>query len=387
MIGFRFGLKALAALLILIPANAIARDNLHGVPSPAQVPIVFLIDAGSGQVLYERNADRRFVPASMTKVMTTFTAFELMSAGELNPNTVFTVRPETFRQWRRKGSTMFLASDSTPTVDQLMFGITTVSANDGSMVLAEGAAGSVDEWTLLMNANAQKIGMTNSHFANPNGWMDEGQTFVTARDLSVLARAMITRHPALFDRYVGRSEYQYGGITQSNHDPIIGNVRGAEGIKTGFTYEAGFGFLGSVKRAGRRLIMVVGGADSSRIRRVAAQDLIEWGFDTFENRYLFDAEQMIGEARVQNGTSFSVPLVANSAVRISVPKDAATNLTARIEYVGPLRAPIAEGEQVAELVVKGDDIPEARIPLFTAKAVNVAGPLDRLMNAVMSWFV
>ncbi|WP_394727662.1 D-alanyl-D-alanine carboxypeptidase family protein [Altererythrobacter sp. GH1-8] len=382
----RISLLVLTLVLAMGGAPGQARDATSPLLAEEQVPIAILVDIGSGQILFERNADRRFVPASITKVMTTYTAFELIKSGKLNRKAVFTVRPETFRQWRRKGSTMFLSQDSRPTVEQLLHGITTVSANDGSVVLAEGAAGSVEAWTTLMNENAQAIGMTNSYFANPNGWMDEGRTFVTARDLTRLAASMITRHPELYRHFVGRTEYRFNGITQNNHDPLIGVLRGADGIKTGFTYEAGFGFLGSAKRQGKRLVMVVGGADSPRIRRDAALEFMEWGFDGFENRYLFAADQEVGKARVQNGSSFSVPLVGDGPVRISVPKGSRGEVTARIEYDGPLRAPIASNEAVAELVVSGEGIPEARVQLYAAKAVEVAGPVDRVLNAVMSWF-
>ncbi|XUU59995.1 D-alanyl-D-alanine carboxypeptidase family protein [Erythrobacter sp. HA6-11] len=376
-----------AAVLALSASVAQAAEGEARIPDAAQVPIALMIDMTSGQVLYERQVERRFVPASITKVMTAFTAFELIKTGELDRNDVYTVQPETFRKWRRRGSTMFLSLDSRPTVNQLLHGVTTVSANDGSVVLAEGAAGSVQAWTDLMNASAQEIGMTDSHFANPNGWMDDGKTFVTARDLGRLAQAMIGRHPELYSTYFGKREYRFNGITQSNHDPLTGSVRGADGIKTGFTYEAGFGFLGTAKRQGRRLVMVVGGVDSSRIRRDASRAFMEWGFSAFDNRYLFNAGDSVGTARVQDGDTFRVDLVAEGPVRISVPKGYGGNLDIRVEYEGPLRAPISTEEQVASLVISGDGVPEARIPLYAAKPVSTAGPLDRVLNAVLSWFV
>lgn len=362
-----------------------ARDAVPAVPDEERIPIALLIDATSGQVLFERNADRRFVPASITKVMTTYTAFELIKSGQLQRSQSFTVRPDTFRRWRRRGSTMYLSQDARVTVEDLLRGITTVSANDGSVVLAEGAAGSVEAWTRLMNAKARELGMADSYFANPNGWMDEGKTFVTARDLTLLASGMIERHPMLFAQFVGQPSFSYNGITQNNRDPMLGEVRGAEGIKTGFTYQAGFGFLGTAKRQGRRLIMVVGGADSSRERRDAARSFMEWGFDAFENRYLYNADQVIGHATVQNGDALRVGLVADKAVRISIPSGFGGNLASRIEYQGPLRAPIKAGEEVATLVVYGDGVPEARIPLEAETDVSVAGPLDRVVNAIWSW--
>ena len=178
--------------------------SMPQLPSAEDAPIAFLLDAGSGQVLYAREADRRFMPASVTKTMTAFLAFELLEDGTLEQDQAIVVAPETFRKWRGVGSTMFLGANDEVRVDDLLHGIMTVSANDGAVVLAEGAAGSVPKWIAAMNAKAREIGMTDSHFGTPNGWMDNGQTFTSARDLGRLAKAMTTRHPAKYGHYVGK---------------------------------------------------------------------------------------------------------------------------------------------------------------------------------------
>ena len=245
----RFALIPSVALLFAGQANAQDRENA-GPPNANDAPIAFLLDLTSGQVLFAREEDRRFMPASITKVMTTFLAFEWMEEGKILPQQVVTVRPELWREWRGVGSTMFLASGARVTMDDLVHGVTTVSANDGAAVLAEGAAGSVDAWVAAMNAKASEIGMRDSHFGTPNGWMDDGRTFVTARDLSTLAAALIRKHPTKYRHFVGQTEFTYNEITQPNHDPISGKVPGADGIKTGFTNQAGYGFLGSAQRNG-----------------------------------------------------------------------------------------------------------------------------------------
>ena len=268
-------LAVLATALLAAPLGAQRPAAVApAIPSEYAAPIAYLLDAGSGQVLYQREIDRRFMPASITKVMTTFLAFEWMEEGRLFPQQVYSVRPETFRTWHRKGSTMFLPADARVTVDDLLHGVTTVSANDGAIVLAEGAAGSVEDWVAAMNAKAREIGMADSHFGNPNGWMDDGKTFVTARDLGTLAQAMVTRHPSKYRHFVGMKELSYNGISQRNHDPISGTVRGADGIKTGYTNQAGFGFLGSAQRDGQRLVMVIGGSPGGRERRDASRQFI-----------------------------------------------------------------------------------------------------------------
>lgn len=379
-------LAVLATALLTAPLGAQRPAAVApAIPSEYAAPIAYLLDAGSGQVLYQREIDRRFMPASITKVMTTFLAFEWMEEGRLFPQQVYSVRPETFRKWHRKGSTMFLPADARVTVDDLLHGVTTVSANDGAVVLAEGAAGSVGDWVAAMNAKAREIGMADSHFGNPNGWMDDGKTFVTARDLGTLAQAMVTRHPSKYRHFVGMKELSYNGISQRNHDPISGTVRGADGIKTGYTNQAGFGFLGSAQRDGQRLVMVIGGSPGGRERRDASRQFIEWGFASFESRLLFPESARIGSARVQQGGADAVGLVARGPLRIAVPRGENPDITLALSYEGPLQAPIAKGEEVAELVVSIAGMPEHRVPLYASEEVLEATLVQRVFNALGSW--
>ncbi|MEP5938978.1 MAG: D-alanyl-D-alanine carboxypeptidase family protein [Erythrobacter sp.] len=381
--------SVMLGLAVLAPNMAQARTSTSGiepaVPNEEEIPIAILVDLSSGQILHERNADRRFIPASITKVMTTFLAFEMLESGEAERSQTFTIRPETFQQWSRKGSTMFLPHDARLTFDQLLHGITTVSANDASIVLAEGLAGSVPEWAAMMNAKALEIGMVNSHFTTPNGWPDDGQTFVTARDLAILARAMTDRHPEEYAHFVGKREYSFGGITQPNRDPLLGRVRGADGIKTGFTNEAGFGFVGSALRDGTRLVMVVAGADRTSIRDRAARAYMEWGFAAFERRFLFGRDETIFSARVQGGDASTVKLVSASRIYAAIPDGASGDISVQLHYNGPLRAPIDKGETVAELAVLVDGMPTSRIPLVAGDRVERANGLRRLINGLVGW--
>ncbi|MBX7481257.1 D-alanyl-D-alanine carboxypeptidase family protein [Qipengyuania qiaonensis] len=376
------------ALLIALPiASPLgAQDKtVPRIPAVEDAPIAYLIDAGSGQILYEREIDRRFMPASITKVMTTFLAFEWMEEGRLFPQQVFGVRPGTFREWNRKGSTMFLPADARITVDDLLHGITTVSANDGAVVLAEGAAGSVGDWVVAMNARARDIGMSNSHFGNPNGWMDDGKTFVTARDLGTLAQAMVARHPSKYRHFIGAAGLKYNGIEQRNHDPISGVVAGADGIKTGFTNQAGYGFLGSAQRNGQRLVMVVAGSPDGRARNRASREFIEWGFQNFESRVLFADGERIAGADVQEGGATEVGLVVPGGVRIAIPRGSDPQVSLSLRYEGPLQAPVAKGEEVAELIVSIEGMPEHRVPLVAGEEVLEATMLQRVFNAFRSW--
>jgi D-alanyl-D-alanine carboxypeptidase (penicillin-binding protein 5/6) len=380
---------ALTAAPVAVPASALTLAEarvLPAVPTATEAPVSLLVDLTSGQVLHARDPDRRFMPASVTKVMTMFLAFELIEAGRLDPRQVFVMSPAIARDWRRKGSTMFLDAGERVRVDDLLIGIANVSANDGAAVLAEGQAGSVAAWTQAMNQTALSIGMTGSHFGTPNGWPDEGRTFTTANDLVTLARAMITRHREKFGYYMGRSGFDYKGIAQVNHDPMIGRVPGADGIKTGFTNEAGFSYLGTAQRQGQRLVLVLAGVENGRLRGRLARSYVEWGFTAFDRRRLFGRNDVVGEARVQDGSARQVPLIAQVPVSVNVPRGSTAQLRATIHYDGPLRAPLAAGQQVGMLEITAPGMAPANIPLYTKNAVDEAGPLDRIVNAVAGLF-
>jgi D-alanyl-D-alanine carboxypeptidase (penicillin-binding protein 5/6) len=381
-------LLALSAFVIARPAGAVPDPGPvpPAVPTATEAPVALLVDVGSNQVLHARHPDARFMPASVTKVMTLYLAFELIEQRRLDPAQTFVMSPAVAREWRRKGSTMFLDTGEQVRVDDLLLGIANVSANDGAAVLAEGQAGSVAAWTAQMNAAALALGMTGSHFESPNGWPDEGRTFTTASDLVALARAMITRHPDKFGYYVGRAGLAYKGIAQVNHDPMIGRVPGADGIKTGFTNEAGFSYLGTARRDGQRLVMVLAGVENGRLRAKLAKAYVEWGFSAFDRKMLFANGVAIGEARVQDGDARRVALKASGPVAINLPRGSNAALTATIRYDGPLRAPIMAGQEVAVMEVTAEGVAPARIPLYAAEAVGTAGPIDRIINAIAGVF-
>lgn len=343
-------------------------------------------DLGSGQVLQARNADQSFPPASMTKVMTAYIAFEEMAAGRLTMRRTFTVRPETARLWKGRGTSMYLSAGDKVSVDDLLRGIMTASANDAAVVLAEAYAGSVPAWSFMMNDAASRLGMARSHFNTPNGWPDEGKTYVNARDLVKLARAMIERFPAYYHRYAGKTRMQWNGVTLRSHDPVTGVVPGADGIKTGHTREAGYNFLGSAEREGRRLVIVIGGAQSGAQRAKAARAMLEWGFTAWRKRPLFAAGTRIGDARVQGGNAQLVGLISKVTVYVAVPVSGQEPISLRILYRGPLQAPIREGVKVAELEIRVGDQPPNRLPLYAAQAVGKASPMDRLREGLMNLF-
>lgn len=376
-----------APTALLAVGLALSLTGAKGLPPPprevAKVPVSLLVDLGSGQVLQARKPDLSFVPASMTKVMTAYVAFEEMAAGRLPAEREFTVGQATARRWSGTGTSLRLVAGQTLTADTLLHGIATVSANDASVVLAEGYAGSVPGWTAMMNAEAKKLGMTDSRFATPNGWPDGGATYVSARDLITLAQAMITRHPQLYRRYFGQKRMAWNGKLLQSHDPTVGVVPGADGIKTGYTAEAGFNFLGSARRGDRRLVMVVAGAGSEAERAAASRALLEWGFSAWQARPLFAAGKPVATARVQGGAAREVPLVAAGPVYATTPRGSGGPISLRVVYQGPIPAPIAKGAPVAQLEIAVDGMTPGRVPLYAAESVPVAGPVDRLVNGLI----
>ncbi|MFU7528647.1 D-alanyl-D-alanine carboxypeptidase family protein [Qipengyuania sp. ASV99] len=382
-------LQRLAAMVMLFCAAAFAAgasaQPAPAIPSADEVPIAMLVDITSGQVLHARAPDRRFVPASVTKVMTMYHAFELIEEGTLDPAQVMTMRDEAWRAWHGEGSTMWVNARDRVPVDDLLMGIANVSANDAAIMLAEGQAGSVAGWTAGMNLRARALGMTGSHFGTPNGWPDEGRTFTTARDLVRLAEALVRRHPEKFARYIGLPGFRYNNIEQPNHDPLIGRTIGADGIKTGYTNEAGFNYLGTAQRGGQRLVLVVAGVDSGSARARAARAYIEWGFSAFERRRLFAPGHVVGSARVQGGSLRNTDLQTDRAVYVNVPRGRSGEMHMRIEYDGPLRAPFAAGEAVATLVVEVPGMEPARTPLLAARGSQEAGFFTRIFNGLAGW--
>jgi D-alanyl-D-alanine carboxypeptidase (penicillin-binding protein 5/6) len=332
----------------------------------------------------------------MAKMMTVEVAFELIDKKQLPLNKMCTVRPETWQKWHgpQAGSTMFLSVNEQVSVENLLHGIVTLSGNDASVVLAECIAGTEQAFAGQMNALAQKLGLKNSHFGNSNGWPDEGVTYVTARDLSTLARATVERHPDLYRKFYSQTSFTWGktlgagqDITQQNRNPILGKVQGADGLKTGHTEEAGYGFTGSANQNGRRLIEVLAGLDSWNARVQESTRLIQWGFGAWQAKPLFQTGAKVGTAKVQLGSESEVPLVAPRNLAVTVPAGLQGGATTmKIRYNGPLTAPIAKGQQVAELVITTGDTPPQVVPLVAGEEVGRAGFFGRIWIGLKQLF-
>lgn len=363
---------------------------LFAVPAAAQAPafttaapFAYMKDLSTGQVLYSKLADEPIPPASMGKMMTVYVAFDMLKRGDAKLGQKIRVRPETWTKWHSQGSTMFLSPNEEVSVENLLHGIVTLSGNDACVTLGEGLAGTEEAFVGLMNQHAKRMGLTGSRFANTSGWPDPNER-VTPRDLAIIAERTITDFPDLYRRFYGKKEFTWGktlgagkAIVQPNRNPLLGRVSGADGLKTGHTEEAGYGFTGSAEQDGRRLVMVVAGLSSFNERIAQSVSFMDWGFRAWVQKTIAPAGKVLGSAPVWMGAEGEVPLVAPRDLKITMPRGVGAGRTMRLVYDGPLKAPIAKGARVAELVVVTPGLPTARLPLVAGVAVEEAGALRK----------
>ncbi|MBX3593899.1 D-alanyl-D-alanine carboxypeptidase family protein [Sphingomonas sp.] len=374
--------------------TAVAPTAAQTPPFETSAPVAYMEDLSSHAVLFQKDADRRMPPASMAKMMTAYVAFDLIKQGKLKLDQEIDVRPETWKKWHgpSAGSTMFLSPGTKVSVENLLNGIMVVSGNDACVVLAEGIAGTEPAFVNLMNQKAREIGLKNSQFGTSNGWPDGGRTYVTARDLATLAKATIENFPDLYKRFYSKESFTYGStmggapITQANRDPLLGRVKGADGLKTGHTEEAGYGFTGSAEQNGRRLVMVVAGLNSFNARIEESVKFMDWGFRAWSSRKLVNKGRQVETAQVQLGDASSVGLVAPRDLAIAIPAGSNPDLQARVVYDGPVKAPIKAGAHIADLVVTSPGMPEQRLPLVAAADVGEAGFFGRAWAGFLSLF-
>jgi D-alanyl-D-alanine carboxypeptidase (penicillin-binding protein 5/6) len=372
---------ATVASLLALPTQAAAP------PYDTPAPIAFMTDLSSGATLYSKNADQRMPPASLAKMMTVYVAFDMVKRGQLKLSDMATVSPDTWKKWHgpAAGSTMVLSTGEQVSVANLLFGIITLSGNDACVVLAEHIAGTEPAFVAIMNKKAAEIGLKNSHFGTSNGWPDGGATYVTARDLATLATATIQNFPDQYKTFYSRPNFTWGktlgtgaDITQANRDPLLGRVAGADGLKTGHTDEAGYGFTGSAEQNGRRLVMVIAGLTSFNQRIEQSVSFMNWGLHAWTSKALFAAGKTVDQVPVQLGNARSVAVVAPRNLAVTMPTGLGGDYKVSIAYDGPVKAPIAKGQHVADLVVRTGDGPAQVMPLVAANDVGKAGLFDRI---------
>jgi D-alanyl-D-alanine carboxypeptidase (penicillin-binding protein 5/6) len=378
------GAVALAATPAHKPSSGLAakKDAPRKDELPITAPHAILIDADNGAVLFERDPDKLIFPASLGKLITVEYVFHELKEGRLKLTDEF---PVSENAWRKGGapshsSTMYAALNSRVSVADLIRGMIVQSGNDACIVLAEGLSGTEAEFAVKLTQRAREIGLTKSVFTTSNGLPDPGEK-VTTRELGILARTIIRNYPEMYAIF-GEREFTWNKIRQQNRNPLLAMGIGADGLKTGFTQDAGYGLVGSAVQNGLRLIVVVNGLKSAKERADEAKKLLEWGFRSFEQRNLFAEGQIIGSAKVYGGASSYVPLQATGLVKMMVPKSGGEKLLARIAYQGPVPAPVTQGQQIGLLKVWRDDKLVLQLPLTAAESVAKGNISQRAFDAV-----
>lgn len=337
----------------------------------------FMMDATTGAVLFEKNADELMPPSSMSKMMTVYMLFSKIKQGTVSLQDTF---PVSEYAWRKGGSKMFVEVGNRVKVEDLIRGIIIQSGNDASIVVAEALYGSEEAFAREANQKARDMGMTSTTLRNATGWPDP-EHMTTARDLAILALRTIQDFPDLYQYYNERS-FTYAGIRQGNRNPLLYRNMGADGLKTGHTEAAGYGLTSTVERNGRRLILVVNGLESVKSRGAESERLLEWGFREYTNVELFRGGEVVESAEVWLGDRKRVPLTIDEELVVTIPRNARKDMKVAVVYDGPVPAPINAGEHVADLVISSPGLEDRVIPLKAAESVSRLGFIGRILSAV-----
>ncbi len=368
---FRLSFLFLSAFLITLPAQAFE------LPA-TMAKEAYIIDFETGAPLYEKLSNERMPTSSMSKVLTMIVVFDALKSGKLSLEQQL---PVSEKAWRMQGSKMFVDINKTIKVDDLIQGVIVQSGNDACIVLAEGIAGSEDNFAALMNAKAKEIGMTNSNFKNASGWPDPDH-YSTPHDLALMGAYLIKTYPEFY-KYYSQKEFTYNNITQGNRNPLLYANLGADGIKTGHTEDAGYGLVGSAVREGRRVIMVINGTKSMQERADEAKKLIEWALVSFKTVDLAKQGTVFAKAPVILGQGKDVPLTITDTIRMTVPFKDASAVKMLASYPAPLKAPVKAGDEVGVLSIQVGTLPPTEVKLIAAADVPEAGFFARAMEKLM----
>ena len=361
----------LSLFLIALPAQAFELPETLAKEA-------YIIDFETGTPLYEKLSNERMPTSSMSKVLTMIVVFDAIKSGKVSLEQQL---PVSEKAWRMQGSKMFVDLNKTIKVEDLIQGVIVQSGNDACIVLAEGIAGSEDNFAALMNEKAKEIGMNNSHFKNASGWPDPDH-YSTPHDLALMGSYLIKNYPEFY-KYYSQKEFTYNNITQGNRNPLLYANLGADGIKTGHTEDAGYGLVGSAVRDGRRVIMVINGTKSMQLRADEAKKLIEWALVSFKTVDLAKQGNVFAKAPVILGQAKDVPLTIKDTVRMTVPFKDASAVKMMASYPAPLKAPVKAGDEVGVLSIQVGTLPPTEVKLVAAADVTEAGFFARALEKLM----
>src|SRR5436190_7545528 len=384
------GLAAASLVLALATGGAVyaANNSVQGAKKDdnafdGDAPTAILIEATSGSVLFEKNADELRAPSSMMKLMTAEVVFNAIKEGKVKLTDEYRISENAWRKGGAPsgGSTMFAAINSKVSIDDLLHGAIIQSGNDSCIALAEGMAGNERIFANeFMTKRARELGLAKSTFGNSSGLPDPANK-MTVRELAKLARHIILTYPDFYKLFAER-EFTWNKIRQQNRNPLLNSLNGADGLKTGFTKDGGYGMVGSAVLNDTRLIVVINGLDDPDDRASEAKKMLEWGIRNFEARTLFAANQQVGYAKVFGGESRSVKLAGREPIKVMVPKNGSEKLIARVVYSGPVRAPVAEGQPVGVVRVwRGANV-AMEAPVYAAEAIATGSTMRRAIDGV-----
>lgn len=370
----------LTAFFLLITTAAAASTPVPKPPSIATDAHI-LMDARTGRVLAEKNPDEHLGPASLTKIMTAYAVYSALENGQIALDDEVVVSEAA---WRMSGSRMFLEVGSRVLVDELLDGMVIQSGNDASLSLAEHVAGSEDAFVQLMNSYAEQLGMENTHFVNSHGMPDPDQ-YTSARDMAVLASALMREFPQHYQRYSQR-EFSYNGITQYNRNQLLWSDDTVDGVKTGYTSDSGYALVSSARRDDMRLISVVMGSPSVQRRTADSRAMLNWGFRFYDTHRLFGVGETIEETRIWEGSADTVPLGPAEDIHVTVPSGEYDNLRAELSFPEAVVAPVSRGDALGRVVVTLGDEELVDRPVVALEDVAQAGLFGRLADRVRQWF-
>lgn len=387
------GLRLVALATVLVALLATGRGggaHAQNADFTTKARQAILMDATSGAILFQHRADELAAPASMSKLMTLTVLFKAMKAGHLQPDDEFVMSEHA---WRKGGapsgtSAMMVPVNTKAKLSELIQGVVIQSGNDAAIAIAEGMAGTEEAFSKLMEIEARRIGLQKSTFRNATG-LHHPDHLMTARELAILARHIITEYPDQYKLF-GQKEFQYRKHRFINRNPLLFMSLNADGLKTGYIKESGYGIVGSAEQDGRRLIVVVGGLATADDRKEEARKLLEWGFKSFTEFKLFDAGETVGQARVWGGERMYVSLVGQGDLAVILPRFPANQkLRAEIVYQAPLKPPLKRGDQVAKLRVTSSSNAVNEVPLYASEDMGEGGivrrGLDSLMHLALRW--
>jgi D-alanyl-D-alanine carboxypeptidase (penicillin-binding protein 5/6) len=371
---------SIAVLLVVLCAAAGAEEVKVAAPPKIAAASHYLVDFSTDTVLASSNANDEVEPASLTKLMTAYVVFKALDAGQIDIEDEALVSA---KAWKTGGTRMFIEVNSHVKVADLLRGMLIQSGNDAATTLAEHVAGSVEGFVALMNAEAGALGMKNSVFRNPTGLPARGH-HSSAHDLGVLAKAIITSFPGYYGLYAER-EFSYNGIAQHNRNQLLWRDPSVDGMKTGFTDGAGYCIVSSAIRDGMRLIAVVMGGKSPKIRNDAAQALLNYGFDNYETHRLYAAGEALSTARVWGAQSEAAQLGLTRDVFVTIPRGRYDALAASMNVTAQLVAPLEQGAQVGELKVSFGGAQLLVQPLVSLKPVVAGGLWTKVVDEISLW--